>query len=141
MNSKLRWLAKKSKTTFSKVNPTKYPGQIYIYIYIGESREFIIHVFYKNIYNLLSIMLHITSWTLMLMLHIRQSVYLVLTNVLSTSFLMFHIIFNEINTTLYNSGKGRCTRYMWSNDMFVLWNRISTIFYEDRKYYLHIFPR
>ena len=21
-----------------------------------------------------------------------------------------------------------CTRYMWSNDMFVLWNRISTIF-------------
>ena len=23
---------------------------------------------------------------------------------------------------LYNSGKDRCTRYMWSNDMFVLWN-------------------
>ena len=41
---------------------------------------------------------------------------------------------------LYNSGKGRCTRYMWSNDMFVLWNRISAIFYEDRKYCLHIFP-
>ena len=56
----------------------------------------------------------------MLMLHIRQSVYLVLTNVLSTSFLMFHIIFDEINTTLYNSGKGRCTQYMWNNDMFVL---------------------
>ena len=34
---------------------------------------------------------------------------------------------------LYNSGKGRCTRYMWSNDMFVLWNHISAIFYEDRK--------
>ena len=29
---------------------------------------------------------------------------------------------------LYNSGKGRCTRYMWSNDMFVLWSRISAIF-------------
>ena len=41
---------------------------------------------------------------------------------------------------LYNSGKGRCTRYMWSNDMFVLWNRISAIFYEDRKYCSHIFP-
>ena len=39
---------------------------------------------------------------------------------------------------LYNSGKGRCTRYMWSNNMFVLWNRISAIFYEDRKYCLHI---
>ena len=34
-----------------------------------------------------------------------------------------------------------CSRYMWSNDMFVLWNRISAIFYEDRKYYLHIFPK
>ena len=30
-------------------------------------------------------------WTLMLMSHIRQSIYLCLTNVLSTSFLMFHI--------------------------------------------------
>ena len=83
-------------------------------------------------------MLHTTPWTLMLMLHIRQSIYLVLTNVLSTSFLMFHITFDEICTTLYNSGKGRCTWYMWSNDMFVLWNRISAIFYEDRKYCLHI---
>ena len=45
----------------------------------------------KNIYNLLKIMLHITSWTLTLMLYIIQSIYLVLTNVLSTSFLMFHI--------------------------------------------------
>ena len=45
----------------------------------------------------------------MLMLHIRQSIYLVLTNVLSASFLMFHITFDEISTTLYNSGKDRCT--------------------------------
>ena len=54
----------------------------------------------KNIYNLLSIMLHITPWTLMLMLHIRQWIYLVLANVLFTSFLMFHITFDEISTTL-----------------------------------------
>ena len=40
-------------------------------------------------------MLHITPWTLMLMLHIRQSIYLVLTNVLSSSSLMFHITFDE----------------------------------------------
>ena len=45
-------------------------------------------------------MLHITPWTLMLMLHIRQSIYLVLANVLSTSFLMFHITFDEISTPL-----------------------------------------
>ena len=46
---------------------------------------------------------------LMLMLHIRQSIYLVLTNVFSTS-LLFHIAFDEISTTLYNSSKGRCTQ-------------------------------
>ena len=75
----------------------------------------------------------------MLMLHIRQSICLVLTNVLSTSFLMFNIIFDEISTAL--SVQGRCTQYMWRNDVFVLWNRISAIFYEDRKYCLHIFPK
>ena len=36
----------------------------------------------------------------MLMLHIRQSIYLLQTNVLSTSFLMFYITFDEISTTL-----------------------------------------
>ena len=34
----------------------------------------------------------------------------------------------SVQHCLYNSGKGRCTRYMWSNDMFVLWNHISAIF-------------
>ena len=42
-------------------------------------------------------MLHIIPWTLMLMLHIRQSIYLVLTNVLSASFLIVHIRFDEIS--------------------------------------------
>ena len=70
-----------------------------------------------------------------------QTVYLVLTNVLSTSFLMFHITFDEISTTLYNCGKGKCALYMWSNDMFVLWSRISAIFDKDRKYCLRIFPK
>ena len=37
-------------------------------------------------------------------------------NVLSASFLMFHI-----------------TWCMWNNDMFILWNHISAIFYEDRE--------
>ena len=87
------------------------------------------------------ISLHITPWILILMLHIRQSNYLLLTNVLSTSFLMFHITFDEISTTLNSSSKGRCTRYMWSNDMFVFWNCISAIFHKDRKYCLHIFPK
>ena len=54
----------------------------------------------KNDYSLLKIMLHITPWTLILMLHTKQSIYLVLTNVLSASFLMFHAIFDEISTTL-----------------------------------------
>ena len=44
----------------------------------------------------------------------RQSIYLVLTNVLSTSFLMFHITFNEISTTLSIQFwyKGRYNRYI-----------------------------
>ena len=42
---------------------------------------------------------------------------------------------------LHNSGKGRCPPYMWSNDMFVLWNRIFVIFYEDRECCLRIFPK
>ena len=67
----------------------------------------------KNIYNLPKIMLHVTTWTLILMLHIKQSIYLVLTNVLSISFLMFHITFIEISTTQFWY-KGRYTRYLWS---------------------------
>ena len=67
----------------------------------------------KNIYNILKIMLHITPWTLILMLHVRQSIYLVLTNVLSTSFLMFHIHLMKLaQHCLYNSGKGKYTRYI-----------------------------
>ena len=83
----------------------------------------------------------ISQWTLMLMLHIRQSIYLVLTNVLPTLFRMFHITFDEIITTLYNSSKGRSTRYMWNNDIFVLWNRVSSIFYKAREYCLLIFSK
>ena len=51
----------------------------------------------KNIYSPLSIILHITPWTLILMLRIRQSIYLVLANVLSASFLIVHITFHEIS--------------------------------------------
>ena len=75
---------------------------------------------------------------LMLMLHIRQSIHLVLTNVLSTSTL--HSM-KSAQHCVYNFGKGTCARYTWTNDMFVLWNRISAIFYGDRKYCLHIFPK
>ena len=35
---------------------------------------------------------------------------------------------------LYNSGKGRYMRCIWNNDMFILWNHISAIFYEDREH-------
>ena len=42
---------------------------------------------------------------------------------------------------LYNSGKDRYTRYMWENGMFILWNHISDIFYEDGECGLHILPK
>ena len=94
----------------------------------------------KNIYNLPKIMLHITPWTLILMLHIKQSIYLVLTNVLSTSYLMFHMTFDEISTTLSIQFwyKGRYTQYIRNNDMFILWNHTSGIFYKDRECCLHV---
>ena len=97
----------------------------------------------KNIYNLPKIMLYITLWTLILMLYIRQSIYLVLTNILFNLFLMFHITFNEISTTLTIQfwHKGRYTEYRWSNDMLILWNCISAIFYKDRECFLHILPK
>ena len=66
----------------------------------------------------------------MLMLHIRQSIYLFLTNALSTSFLILHITFDEISTTLYSPGKRRCTWYMRSNDMFILLESHFCYFFE-----------
>ena len=54
----------------------------------------------KNIYNFSKIMLHITPWTLTLMLYIRQAIYLVLISLLSSSFLMFCITIDEISSTL-----------------------------------------
>ena len=42
---------------------------------------------------------------------------------------------------LYNSGKGRYTRCMWRNVMFILWNHISDIFYEGRECGFHILPK
>ena len=34
--------------------------------------------------------------------------------------------------SLYHSGSGRYTRYMWNNGAFLIWNHVSEIFYEDR---------
>ena len=36
--------------------------------------------------------------------------------------------FRNQQNSLYNSGKDRCTQYMWSSDMFVLWNRMFATF-------------
>ena len=75
-----------------------------------------------------------------MMLYIRQSICLVLTNALSTSFLMLQTTFYEISTTLSMQFwyKGRYTQYMRSNDIFILWNRFSAIFDKDRECCLHI---
>ena len=49
-------------------------------------------------------------------------------------FYLLHFWFSTLHSMksaqhcLHNSGKGRSTRYMWSNDRLVLWNRISAIF-------------
>ena len=91
-------------------------------------------------HSLLSIMLHITPWTLMLTLHIRLSVYLVLTNFFIISDVPHYIRWNQHNTICIIQVKvdvpDTCGA---TNDMFVLWNPISAISYEDREYCLHIF--
>ena len=82
-------------------------------------------------------MLHITPWTLMLMLHIRQSIYLVLTNVfllhfwLSTLYLMkFHYnskvrIYHYSTCIEYIYLYQNCTYSVVLIYMFVRWNRFS----------------
>ena len=42
---------------------------------------------------------------------------------------------------LYNSVKGSYTLCMWNNGMFILWNYICAIFYEDRECCLHILSK
>ena len=84
-------------------------------------------------------MLHITQWTLILMLHIRQmfwQMFYLLHFWCSTLHLM-----KSAQHCLYNTGKGRYTRCIRNNEMFILWNHISAIFYEDREYCLHILPK
>ena len=42
---------------------------------------------------------------------------------------------------LLNSGSGRYTRYIWNNEMFIIWNHIADLFYEDPEVGLHILPK
>ena len=39
------------------------------------------------------------------------------------------------------AGAGRCTRFMWNNGMFIIWDHIRDLFYEDRECGLHIMPK
>ena len=96
--------------------------------------------------SILSITLLITPWTLMLMLHIRQSVYLVLScficfisdcpHYIQWNFITIlkyeHIIAPHVSSTSIFTRIVQTVlcwfRYIWSNDMFVLWNHISSTF-------------
>ena len=53
---------------------------------------------------------------------------------------MPHLIKTARNC-LPNSGSNRCTRYMWNDGMYIIWNHIADIFYEDRECGLHILPK
>lgn len=50
-----------------------------------------------------------------------------------------HLIKTSRNC-LANSGFGRCTRYMYNNGAFIIWNHIADFFYEDRNCGLHVLP-
>ena len=51
-----------------------------------------------------------------------------------------HLIKTSRNC-LANSGSGRCTRYMYNDGAFIIWNHIAEIFYEDRNCGLHLFQK
>ena len=42
---------------------------------------------------------------------------------------------------LSNSDSGKFTRYIWNGGMFLLWNHIADVFYEDQECGLHILPK
>lgn len=42
---------------------------------------------------------------------------------------------------LHHSGSGRCTRYMWNNGLFILWQHISQLFYQDVESGLKLLPK
>ena len=71
------------------------------------------------------------------MLHIGQSIYLVLTK----QFIYFISDMKTARNCLYKSGKGKYIPQMWKNGMSIPWNHISDIFYEYRECGLHIMPK
>ena len=42
---------------------------------------------------------------------------------------------------LSNSGAGRATRYMWNNNLYMLWNHISQMYYEDSECGFQYLPK
>jgi len=42
---------------------------------------------------------------------------------------------------LSNSGSGKCSRFMWNNDGFILWSHIQEMFYDDQNHGLHLLPK
>ena len=50
-------------------------------------------------------------------------------------------LLKTVRNCLSNSGHGKFTRHKWNGGMFLLWNHIANIFYEDKKYGLHILPK
>ena len=46
-----------------------------------------------------------------------------------------------VRNCLFNSKNTEGTRYVWNGGMFILWNHITDIFYEDRECGLHILPK
>lgn len=42
---------------------------------------------------------------------------------------------------LYHSGSGTCTRYMWNNGQYILWQHIAQLFYQDIDNGLKLLPK
>ena len=42
---------------------------------------------------------------------------------------------------LFNSGSGKCTRYLWNNGKYMLWEHIAKLYYSDLDFGLHQLPK
>ena len=41
------------------------------------------------------------------------------------------VCYRNTRNCLYHSGSGTCTRYMWNDGLFILWEHIAQLFYQD----------
>ena len=56
-------------------------------------------------------------------------------------FCRFPHLLKTARNSLYNSGPGSCSRYMWNDGKYLLFRHIANLYYSDQQFALHTFPK